>query len=252
MVNEPVRTALITGAAGGLGSAIARRLGQNHRLVLTGRAAALDDLVAELRAGGVQADGFRLDLADVETTAAAAAQITKQFGRVDVLINNAGGGAVISNGAPSLNSVTLAEWQRVFAVNLTAPFLLAQAFAPGMQQNGWGRIVNIGSRAGRMAIKDSEPSYAASKAGLIGLTRQLAMELSPSGITVNAVAPGKFETTTAVGAWGNELGRSLAEIPAGRLGQPEEVAELVAYLVSTKAGFVTGATVDINGGAFMG
>jgi len=84
MVNEPVRTALITGAAGGLGSAIARRLGQNHRLVLTGRAAALDDLVAELRAGGVQADGFRLDLADVETTAAAAAQITKQFGRVDV------------------------------------------------------------------------------------------------------------------------------------------------------------------------
>jgi 3-oxoacyl-[acyl-carrier protein] reductase len=178
------------------------------------------------------------------------ARIAADCGGVDMLVNNAG----TSRGRAGFDveTTTPDDWTQVLAVNLSGPFLLCKAVVPTMRQRGWGRIVNIASRAGRTGVITGGLQYAASKAGLIGLTRALALQCAPQGITVNAVAPGWVETamTSRVPPAAAQL--ALKSIPVGRVGKPDEIAGTVAFLCSDDAAYITGAVVDTNGGSFMG
>jgi NAD(P)-dependent dehydrogenase (short-subunit alcohol dehydrogenase family) len=219
------RTAVITGAASGLGLASARRLAQDGVTVLTMDLSAAAD--------------HSVDVSDPAAVAAVAARI----GPVDILVNSAG---IIGPSKP-LWEITDAEWARTFAVNVSGTFNLCRAFAPGMRERGWGRIVNIASMAG----KDGNPNlsaYSASKAAVIGLTKSLGKELATSGVLVNAIAPAVIETPMNDGTAPAVLEHLTSLIPMRRLGQPAEVAELIAWLASDKCSFSTGAVYDISGG----
>ncbi|MGE0827779.1 MAG: SDR family NAD(P)-dependent oxidoreductase [Hyphomonadaceae bacterium] len=248
------RTALITGAANGFGWATAQRLAKaGHDVILLDKAAEVQGRAETLKTQGAAAEAITLDLADREAISRMTDTVLKQRGRIDILVNNAGMGLAGPTGAPlPLEEVTLPKWDLVVAVNLTAPFLLSQAFSPGMKANKWGRIVNISSRAGRTAVAASDPSYAATKAGIIGLTRLLALKLGPDGVTVNAIAPGRFDTALANVSSPEVMAHAMANIPVGRIGAPDEIAAAIAFLASEEAGYMTGAVLDINGGAFIG
>jgi len=247
------RVAVVTGAARGIGRATAQRLGRDgHRVVLLDvLAKPLEETVEALRADGLDAVGFTVDLAEEAQLAALPARMGSLLDEVAVLVNNAG----ISpkrNGVklPALE-IGLEEWERVLRVNLTAPFRMAQLCLPAMLRQRWGRIVNISSRGGRSVAVAGGTHYTATKAGLLGLTRTLAREFAGDGVTVNSIAPGRIQTPMTDGSTPEVLARVRAAIPVGRFGTPEEVAAMVAYLVSEEAGFVTGACFDINGGALM-
>ena len=175
----------------------------------------------------------------------------QQFGRVDVLVNNAGGGTDLR----VLEEVTDEDWERTLHSNLGSAFLLCRAITPAMKQRRFGRIVNVSSLAGRNVSRLSGPQYSSAKAGLLGLTRHLAQDLGPYGITVNAVAPGPTLVERGAKKWAQrpeaERARLLANIPLGRLARPEEVATVIAFLASDDAAYVTGVTIDVNGGSFM-
>jgi 3-oxoacyl-[acyl-carrier protein] reductase len=239
------RVALVTGAAQGLGAAISARLAREGMKVLcVDHGAHVEEHAAKLRAAGYEVDARVCDLGDPEAATGCVDAVLAKHGRIDVLVNNAGTATL----APQVQDLTLENWRRVIDVNLTAPFLLARAAMPRMKEARWGRIVNMSSRSGRTAIAGSDVSYPASKAGLMGMTRQLALEGAKFGVTCNAICPGRFNT--AMGAPPPDLDIAAA-IPVGRIGQPEEIGGLVAYLVSEEAGFLTGAVIDINGGSFM-
>lgn len=254
MATNGRRTAVITGASGGFGRAIARRLAaEGHALILLGQRDELDDFAAELQHGGTCVTVERPDLADPQALLAACDRLTAgSHGAIDILVNNAGLSVRKPHGPARIADVDLADWNHVVAVNLTAAFLLTRALAPAMRRGGWGRIVNISSRAGRTGMEAGDVAYAATKAGLIGLTRKSAFELAPDGITVNAIAAGRFDTGMAQGTDPAVAARTLAAIPVGRAGTAEELAETVAFLVSERAGYITGAVLDLNGGTFMG
>lgn len=239
------RVALVTGAAQGLGAAIARRLSQGGMTVsCVDRSPTIHDLVSELRAARCEAHAEVRDLAEATDAVGAVRSVVDRFGRIDVLVNNAGIGLY----RPNIQDLQPEEWQQVIDVNLTAPFLLAREALPIMKAAGWGRIINISSRAARVAIPGSDVSYPASKAGLIAMSRQLAMEGAKFGVTSNTICPGRFNT--ALGAPPPGLDVSQA-IPVGRLGEPDEIGALVSFLVSDDAAYITGAVIDINGGAVM-
>jgi 3-oxoacyl-[acyl-carrier protein] reductase len=248
------RTALITGAANGFGWATAQRLAAaGHRVILLDRSEDVSARAEALGRSGGAAQAIVLDLADSEGILATAQEVLAAHGRVDILVNNAGVGlALPGGGVPMIGDVALADWNKVLAVNLTATFLLSQAFVPGMVESGWGRIINISSRAGRTAVAASEVSYAASKAGIIGLTRRLALQVAANGVTVNAIAPGRFDTALANAGDSATIAQSMAAIPVGRAGHPDELAALISFLVSDEAGYLTGAVLDVNGGSFIG
>lgn len=239
------RVALITGGAGAIGLACARRFALAGLIpVLADRdAARLDAAIAEL--GGAPARGLVADLADRAAPAAIMARIAADFGRLDVLVNNAG-----LSGARRIGSVTAAEWDAVLAVNLTAPMLLAQEAMRFWQAQRTGAIVNIASRTW---LSGAGPGYTASKAGLVGLTRSLAVQLGPLGVTVNAVAP------SYLGSGFNFPGDAAARAAAerehvalgvlGRLATAEDVAGAVAFLASRDAAFITGEVLHVCGGA---
>jgi NAD(P)-dependent dehydrogenase (short-subunit alcohol dehydrogenase family) len=242
------RVALVTGGAGAVGMAVARRLAKARMLpVLVDRdVARLDAAVAALRAeSGQQAIGILADLLDRAAPRAIMDRIAKDFGRLDCLVNNAG-----LSGARRIGSVALEEWDAVLAVNLTAPMLLAQEAMRFWQAQRGGTIVNIGSRTW---LSGAGPGYTASKAGLVGLTRSLAVQLGPLGITVNAVAPSYLGS--AFNFPGDEEARQRAEqehIQLGvldRLGTAEDVAGAVAFLTSEDARFITGEVIHVCGGA---
>jgi len=242
------RVALITGGAGSIGMAAARRLARDGTIpVLADRdAAALDAAIAALRAEtGLPALGILTDLADRAAPRQVMARIEAACGRLDVLVNNAG-----LSKARRIGEVELPDWDAVMAINLTAPMLLAQESMRFWQRQRAGSIVNIASR---VWVSGAGPAYTASKAGLVGLTRSLAVQLGPLGVTVNAVAPSYLGT--GFNFAGNEQARRQADaehIKLGvldRLATPEDVAGAIAFLASSDSRFVTGEVIHVAGGA---
>ncbi len=242
------RVALVTGASRGIGRAIAIRLGEaGARVAVNARSeAGVEPVVRELESRGVVAIGVPADVTQWQAVQDMCRTVHERLGGLHVLVNNAG---IIRRG--TLETMRLEDWHDVLAVNLTGAFYCCLAAVPYMKQAGWGRIINVSSIAGRTGDLTSAPGYGSSKAGLLALTKTLARELAPYGITVNAVAPHAIETEMSAEWSEAQRARILAQIPVGRLGRPEEVAEAVAFLASPKSGFITGHTLHINGGAWM-
>jgi len=243
------RVALITGAARGLGLAAAERfLAGGARVVINVRrpeqAAAV---AARLGGGGERVLVLPGDVASSATVRALVAQALDRFGRLDVLVNNAA--AAFST---RFEQIGEEEWRRAVDVNLTAAFLCIQAALPAMKANRYGRVVNLSSTAGKSVSTLGGAHYTASKAGLLGLTRAAAKELGAHGITVNAVCPGLIDTElTREHATPEQLAVHARSFPVPRLGTAAEVAELISFLASERAGYITGAAIDINGGDLM-
>jgi len=248
MITLDGRIALVTGASQGIGRACALELAKaGAKVALAARnVAKLAEAVAEIESTGGQAAAFALDIASEESIKAAAKAVIERFGKVEILVNCAG----ITRDTLMLR-MKRADWDDVLNTNLTGAFLLTQAVLSPMLRNRWGRIVNITSVVGRTG-QAGQVNYAASKAGMIGMTRSIAREVASRGITVNAVAPGYIETPmTAV--LSEELRKGMiASIPLARPGTDVEVAQAVVFLASDAAAYITGHVLDVNGGMFMG
>jgi len=242
------RIALVTGASQGIGRACALALAQaGAAVVLAARnEVKLAEAVAEIEAAGGQAAAFPLDVASEDSIKAGAKAVLERFGKVEILVNNAG---ITRDGL--MMAMKRADWDTVLGTNLTGAFLLTQAVLRPMLKNRWGRIVNISSVVGRTG-QAGQVNYAASKAGLIGMTRSLAREVASRGITVNAVAPGYIETPMTAVLDEKQRTAMMAQIPLGRAGTDAEIAQAVAFLASDAAGYITGHVLDVNGGMFMG
>ncbi len=239
------KTALVTGATGGIGAAIAMALHKAGATVaISGtRASVLEELKASLGGGRVHALPCNLsEASDVEKLVPAA---EAAMGPLDVLVNNAG----ITRDGLAMRMKD-EDWNAVLDVNLTASFRLCRAAMRGMMKKRWGRIVNITSVVG-VTGNPGQANYAASKAGIIGLTKSLAQELASRNVTVNAVAPGFIATPMTDVLNEKQKEAILGRIPAGRLGSPEDIATSVLYLASVEAGYVTGQTLHVNGGMAM-
>ena len=238
------KTALITGASGGIGAAIARSLhGAGATVGLSGtRTAPLEELAAEL---GDRAHVLPCTLSDAEAVTALPKQATEAMGSVDILINNAG----ITRDNLFMR-MSEDEWQSVLDVNLTATFRLCKGVMRGMMKARWGRIVNITSIVGHTG-NPGQANYAASKAGVLGMSKSLAYEVASRGITVNTIAPGFVTTAMTDKLSDDQKSAILTQVPAARMGQPEEIAAAAVYLASPEAGYLTGATLHVNGGMAM-
>jgi 3-oxoacyl-[acyl-carrier protein] reductase len=247
MSNLQGRIALVTGASQGIGRACALELARAGATVaLAARnEAKLAEAVAEIEAAGGQAAAFSLDVANEESIKAGAKTMLDRFGKVEILVNNAG---ITRDGL--MMAMKRTDWDDVLGTNLTGAFLLTQALLRPMLKNRWGRIINISSVVGR-AGQAGQVNYASSKAGLIGLTRSLAREVASRGITVNAVAPGYIETPMTAVLDKKQRAAMMAAIPLGRAGTDVEIAQSVAFLASDAAAYITGHTLDVNGGMFM-
>ncbi len=243
------KVALVTGGMGGIGEAISVRLNDAGHTVLVTYSPSnttADNWLSKMEAEGRHFRAYAVDVADYASCERCAAQIREEVGPVDILVNNAG----ITRDA-SFKKLDKGAWDAVLRTNLDSVFNMTKQWYEGMTSRGWGRIVNISSVIGSKG-GFGQSNYAAAKAGMHGFTKSLALELARKGVTVNTVSPG-FIATRMVTAVPDEILKTkiLPEIPVGRLGKPEEVAALVAYLCSDEAGFVTGANIAINGGQHL-
>jgi 3-oxoacyl-[acyl-carrier protein] reductase len=238
------RSALVTGASGGIGADIARVLHAAGATVgLSGtRVEPLEALAGEL---GSRVHVLPCNLSNPEEVEGLVKRATEAMGAVDILVNNAG---ITRDGLAMRMSDD--DWQSVIDVNLTAAFRLCRAAIRGMMKARWGRIVNISSVVGR-AGNAGQANYAASKGGLVALSKSLAEEVASRGITVNCVSPGFIETAMTEKLTEAQRATILASVPAGRMGTPQEIAAAVLYLASQEAAYVTGATLHVNGGMDM-
>jgi NAD(P)-dependent dehydrogenase (short-subunit alcohol dehydrogenase family) len=240
------RVALVTGASRGLGAATARALaGAGAAVACTGRVVAQAEATARrIAEAGGRAAAFPLDVPRADQVAAVVGDVERVLGPVDILVNNAG----ITLEKKTVE-VTDEEWATVLATNLTAVFRLARAVAPGMLARGRGKIINVGSMYGVIGVA-RYAAYCASKAGVDGLTRSLAVEWAGHGIQVNCVAPGYMNTDIPRAALADARTRErlLAKVPARRIGEPEEIGPLVVYLASPASDYMTGQTIYLDGG----
>ena len=243
------RTALVTGGMGGLGEAICIKLAAlGHAVVTTyspGNTRA-PEWLASMRSAGYAFHGYACDVTDFASCGQCVAQVQGEVGPVDVLINNAG----ITRDT-TFKKMDKVNWDAVIRTNLDSCFNMTKQVADGMVERGWGRIINISSVNGQKGAF-GQTNYSAAKAGMHGFTKALALEVARKGVTVNTISPGYIGTKMVMAIPQDVLdSKILPQIPMGRLGKPEEVAGLVAYLTSEEAAFVTGANIAINGGQHM-
>lgn len=241
------RTAVVTGGIGGLGTAICRSLARHgHRVVavdLDRRLESVDALAAGRDAPGI---GFAaVDVGDFDACAAFARSMEESHGGIDILVNGAG----ITRDT-TLRKMEPSQWDAVLRVNLDGAFNMCRHAVDGMANRGFGRIVNISSVNGQTG-QFGQTNYSAAKAGLHGLTMALAREVARKGVTVNSVSPGYCETPLVMAMPDDIRAGIVAQVPVGRLGQPDEIARVVDFLVAEDAGFITGANIPVNGGLFM-
>lgn len=240
--------ALVTGATRGIGAAIAQALGAAGATVIgtaTSEAGA-QRITDALASAGIRGTGMTLDVTDRAAIDALVARIGEEFGSVTTLVNNAG----ITRDT-LLMRMKPEDWQAIVDTNLTSVFHVSQAVLRGMMKARKGRIVSIASVVGAMG-NAGQTNYAAAKAGLMGFSKSLAREVGPRGITVNVVAPGFIDTDMTRDLPEEHKAKLLENVPVGRLGQPEEIAAAVVFLASDAAGYVTGETLHVNGGMYMG
>ena len=247
------KVAIVTGSSDGIGKAAALIFArEGGQVVLNARGQdRLEAARTALQAVGKPPLVIAGNVSQAAVVERLVGEALQQFGRIDILVNNAGGGTMLR----ILEEVTEEDWDLTVDSNLKSAFLCCKGMAPAMKRQRYGRIVNVSSVAGRNVSRLSGPQYTSAKAGMLGLTRHLAQDLGPFGITVNAVAPGPTLVDRVARKWAlrskEDRARILANIPLGRLAAPEEVAAVIAFLASDAAAYVTGVTIDVNGGSFM-
>ncbi|HUE52133.1 MAG TPA: 3-oxoacyl-[acyl-carrier-protein] reductase [Terriglobales bacterium] len=242
------RVALVTGASQGIGRACALKLAQSGATVVAAarNQEKLNDLVGQIAASGGKAAAFPVDVADEEQIKTACKAIIGQFGKIDILVNNAG----ITRDQLVMR-MKRADWDAVLNTNLTSAYMCIQQVIGSMLKQRWGRVINITSIFGQIG-QAGQANYAASKAGLIGLTMAIAREVASRNITCNAVAPGFIETAMTSGFSDEFKQTALKMIPLGRIGTPEDVAGAVEFLSSEAASYISGHVLNVNGGMLMG
>ncbi|MDP2135202.1 MAG: beta-ketoacyl-ACP reductase [Sulfuritalea sp.] len=239
------RIALVTGAMGGLGTAICKALAQNGFTVVANclpNFPPKDEWLAKMKAEGFEFVAAEADVTDYDACAAMVKKVEAEVGPVDVLVNNAG----ITRDSV-FKKMDKGQWDAVLSTNLDSVFNVTHQVLPGMADRGWGRVINMSSVNG-IKGQFGQANYSAAKAGILGFTRAIAAEVAKKGVTVNAIAPGYIGTDMVMAIKQEVRDSIVATIPVGRLGKPEEIGALCAYLVSDLAGYMTGATLNINGG----
>jgi NAD(P)-dependent dehydrogenase (short-subunit alcohol dehydrogenase family) len=248
------KAALVAGGANGIGEAtgviMAREGGRVAFVDIDG--ARLDRIVAALRAEGREALAIEADVLSEAAVAAMVQQVQARFQRIDILVNAVGGSTTLANPNTPLDRISLREWERTIAFNLTGTLLCTQAVIPQMKRQGYGRIVNLSSIVGRGDTRISNAAYATAKAGIRAFTRKLAIELGPFGITCNATAPSTTLTERIQQLIAQrspaEVQAALSDIPLGRMATAEDQAKVIAFLASDDAAFVSGQTIEVTGG----
>ncbi|UCE19021.1 MAG: 3-oxoacyl-ACP reductase FabG [Gemmatimonadota bacterium] len=239
------KVALVTGGSRGIGAGIALALGGAGAKVIVNyfeHKEQAEQVVRQITESGGEAVSFGADVSEGEQVESILSFVASHYGGVDILINNAG-----IHQHLTIDKLTFEDWDRVVNVDLDSAFLLTKGVLPYMKKRGWGRIVNMSSLSGFAGTK-VECHYAATKAGLIGFTKAVALEVASFGITVNAISPGSVETDMLDIKTEEDRKRRVAPIPVGRIGQPEDIAHATLFLVSPKASFITGETIHVNGG----